>query len=142
MHSFLKDGERILKERHATYLRNLEKRFGIELTVVRQKQDTHSTVYGGQSGRKDSGDSFTVRGIITADEFTPVSGALSSTLDQGFLYTTSELIHTADQIHLGSDDLAQRIFKVVDKESMGSTVEVFYRYRLAALDAHIDEVTA
>ena len=142
MHSFLKDGERILKERHLMYLRNLEKRYAVELTIKRQLQDTHTTVYGVQAGRKDHSEDITIRGIITADEFTPVTGALSSTLDQAFLYTTSELVKTADQIHIESDDSRTRIFKVVDKESMGSTIEVFFRYRLSALDAHGEEIRA
>ena len=142
MHSFLKDGERILKERHITYLRNLEKRYAVELTVTRQKQDTHSSVYGVESGRKSSQDSFTIHGIITADEFTPISGALSSRLTEAFLYTTSDQIRTGDQLQLEGDDDAVRSFKVTDKESIGSTISVFVRYKISALDAHTDEVRA
>lgn len=135
----MKDVERNLKEQHAGYLDGLIKCWGMPCTVIKQVQDAHSDVYGTSSGRK-SGEQFQIEALITGDEFEPASSVLSGSFNGGFLYAREENVNPSDHVQIGSDDHKTRLFVITDKESLGNTIEVFYRYRISAKGTRPEEL--
>lgn len=124
--------EDVVKTHHRAYLKSLERIYGIEMCLVKQLDDIHSDVYGTDSGDV-SGEPITIVGIITGDEFFPSGGFSSGSFTSGFLYTTSKKVDVGDTVSIVVEDDLTRRFKVESKEAIGTTQDVFTRYKLASL---------
>ena len=141
MNNILPDVERVLAEQHLAYLKTLLHQYAIPVEIVRQLKDTHATVYGRQSGRSSNQEHFNLEVLITGDEFAPATSVLSGAFTEGFLYSDSpELLKNSDEVHIQGEDGKTRIFNIVSIESLGSTQEIFTRYRISAKGARVEEL--
>lgn len=124
--------EDILRTYHKSYLKVIEKIYGIEVRLVKQRKDVHSDVYGIDSGDTD-GEPVCIMGVITGDDFFPSGGFSSGSFTSGFLYSSAGEVEVGDTVEVFvSDDLTRR-FKIEACEAIGTTQDVFRRFKLASL---------
>ena len=123
------------------YLRTIERRYGIAIKIFKPRKNVHSKVYGSSSGEKYEY-SDEIQGLVTGDDFFPSDMRSSGSFQEGFLYTSyHDKIDPLDQISFkavgekrdNSNEGRSRQYKVVDKEAIGQTTEVMYRFRISAL---------
>jgi len=120
-----------LKTMHVSYLRVLERIHGIPLIIRHAKIDEHTSVYGVEAG-EEYGDETEITGIVTGDDFFPTAAMSSGAFQEGFLYTTSTEVRVGDELEINSTDNRRRKYKIVSKEALGTTTDVFSRYQLSA----------
>lgn len=104
----------------------------MELELHKQLDDVHSDVYGIDSG-DTTGEPICIVGIVTGDEFFPTGGFSSGSFTQGWLYTSSRYVEVGDTLSIATSDDLTRRFKIESVHALGSTQDVFKRYKLAAL---------
>ena len=125
--------ERILKDQGERGLEHMEFYFGLDFEVHRQiKHDAYSQVHGRDAGGPTSMVE-TIHGVLEGDDFLPSNNWYSGNFETGFLYTRSEAILIGDTIKIVSSDGKSRQFKIVERQQIGFTTEIFTKWKLSAL---------
>lgn len=127
------DMESILKEQSERGLEQMEYYYGIDLEIHRQKKsDAYSQVHGRDAG----GPTYiaeTIHGVLQGDDFLPSNNWYSGNFETGFLYTRSKAILVGDIIKIVVTDGKSRRFKVVERQQIGFTTEIFTQWKLSGL---------
>ena len=131
MSSFYSEMERIIKANGDRGLDVLLYYYGLELENYRpQKLDVYNTVHGPDAGGKaDKIKDFV--GIIQGDDFFPSTGTSSANFTSAFLYCKESDVIVGDEIRIKSEDDKRRHYKIIRKESVGLTTEVFTKFVLS-----------
>ena len=124
--------EEILQKNGTIYTKVLEDQIGVEINVYHAVDTTHSKVYGTDGGEQHEL-SHTIQGIVVGDDFFPSSGQASGTFQEGWLYTTSKEVKAGDLISVKTEDDRARRYKVSGPFSIGMTIDIYNKFKLAAL---------
>lgn len=135
MRKFLSNLEDILKrQRRNIGIKTIERRYGIPIQIYRQAPTVHSKVMGTASGQQGTL-TLEIIGLISKDDFFAFDAAASGAFQEGWLYTSyHEQVLPGDTVVFQfAGDTKSRKYKVMFKEGLGQTTEIFPRFRLSAL---------
>lgn len=126
--------EKVIKAQGERGLEQLEFYYGIDLDVLRQttKADAYSQVHGRDAGGPTSIVD-TICGVLQGDDFLPSNDWYSGNFETGFLYTRSKAILVGDTIKIVTTDGKSRQFKIVERQQIGFTTEIFTKWKLSGL---------
>lgn len=124
--------EGILQRYHSSYLKVLERMYGIEVDVFKRRENVHSSVYGGDSGEVENVP-ILITGIVVGDDFFPTSGHSSGAFESGWLYTSSDIPEKGDFISIRPYDDKSRRYGVESREAIGTTQDVFSKFKLSSI---------
>lgn len=130
--SLLQQIEQVAKTQSTIYLKNLLRQYGIPLKLFKQVKTTHSSVYGKTAGETVQNED-EIMGIVVGDDFFPSDSISFGTFEEGFLYTSSTIPQVGDTVQIERPGNQMRKFKIMEKQSLGTTNNVFDRFKLAAL---------
>lgn len=131
--SFYQQMEQIIKENGTRGIEHLEFYYGLDLEIHRPtKSDVYNRVHGGNAGGPTNLVK-TFTGILHGDDFFPSNDTHSGGFVSGFLYTSESDILVGDTIKIVPVDNKIRRFKIVSKENIGLTTEVFTKWKLSAI---------
>lgn len=133
MANFLKDLERIAKDRLAGQYEVLEYYYGVLIDVFEIDRNEHTAVYGKFAGRGESSKVATIIGILSTDNFFASDSFYSGGFEEMYLYTASEVSLVGRIIKTHTEDGKQRNFRVERAEAIGITTDVFRKYKISNL---------
>ena len=126
--------EKIISDQGERGLEVMEYYYGLTLEVYRSinKGDAYGQVHG-----RDSGNVATllktIKGVLQGDDFLPSNDSHSGNFETGFLFTRDDDILVGDVIKIDSIDKKSRRFRIVERQQIGFTTEVFTKWKLSAL---------
>jgi hypothetical protein len=126
--------ERIIQDQGERGLEVMEYYYGMDLEILRpnRKGDVYGQVHGSDSGGPTN--LFKViRGVLQGDDFLPSNNSHSGNFETGFLFTKDKDILVGDVINIRSRDDKQRRFKVVERQQIGFTTEIFTKWKLSSI---------
>jgi len=126
--------ERILARLHNTWLAVMERKgyVRIKLAIFKSVKDVHSKVYGVDAGEEGVVPASEIDALVVGDAFSPSDSHQAGTLQEGWLFTTSNLVNAGDIVEIKRADFRNRRYKVTVVERIGSTLAVFRKFKLAA----------
>ena len=131
--SFYAEMERIIAKQGDAGLDHLEHYYGLKLELRRpEKSGVYTRVHGSQAGANTQVIKEFV-GVVEGDDFFPASGEFSGGFMAGFLYSREKEVRVGDEVRIVSEDGKIRRYKIVGKESLGLTREIFTKWKLSAL---------
>lgn len=133
MISLLADIENILNTQSSVYLSVLESRYSCKVSIYKPVSDTHTSVYGRDSGEEGTIEYATIDAIVIGDEFTDVDGFSSGVIIAGTLYTSSNKLSDGDLISINRQDARSRRYKVHNLKNIGTTTNVFRKWSISAV---------
>lgn len=125
--------ESYYKEQLVTRLQDLINRFGLKIRVYRAVQNAHKSVYGTASGDDQASSLGEIDGLIVGDSFFPADFGASGNLDEGYLYTNSDIVRSGDKLEVIRRDKVKFRFKAESLEDVGTTTRVFKKYKISSL---------
>lgn len=102
--------------------------------VYRAINDTYRKVYGRESG--DDGEVFQVAEIdcvVSGDDFFPSDSHSAGTLQEGWMYTVSDVPKVGDRIEIVREGKQSRRYEIVTAHRNGTTQVVFQKLKLSAI---------
>lgn len=131
--SFYSEMEKVIANQGDAGLDHLEHYYGLMLELRRPiKSDVYARVHGSNSGSNTEVIK-TFKGVVEGDDFFPSNGAFSGGFIAGFLYTRDKDVRVGDEIRIEPSDTKMRRYKVVGKESLGLTREIFVKWKLSSI---------
>jgi hypothetical protein len=131
--SLLVDIERIIKHNSCGWLVALEKYQATKIKFFHAVKNNFTTVYGVDSGEENVVHHGEFEAIVVNDDFFPIDPLSGGAFKEGWLFTNSTLIDVGDRVELDREDSRSRRYKIISKQSIGTTTSVFLKYRLSAL---------
>ena len=125
--------EKYYKEQSLARLEVLIERYGVSMRIYRPAQDKSRTVYGSAAGTVQAEPLTTISGILTGDAFFPSDNVSTGGFEEGFLYTVSGDVRSGDTLEVIRDDQLRLKYKVGAVEDIGTTTQVFRRYKISSL---------
>ena len=125
--------ERIIKNREIISLKHSIDEWGVDVRVFAPRVSKESRVYGNDSGEVDESKYHDITAILTSDDFFTSGGSVSGNFNEGWLYTNDDNINVGQIVQVLSVDRKTRRYKITEQESIGTTVEIFTRWKIASL---------
>jgi hypothetical protein len=126
--------EKILTKLHNTWLSIMERQGyeRVKLIVYSSVKDVHSKVYGVDAGEESIVPAGVIDALVSGNVFAPSDNYQASTLEEGWLFSTSQLILPGVLVEIEREDFRNRKYKVVSLERIGNTLSVFKKFKLSS----------
>jgi len=126
--------EKVLARVHSVALAVLQRNgyVSIELILYKAVKSVHTKVYGVEAGEEGVLPAGKIQALVAGDTFTSIDNHQAGTLEEGWLFTTSNLINVGDLVQIQRTDLRERKYKVVSLLGVGTTLSVFKKFKLSA----------
>lgn len=123
--------ENVLKHAIEARIDYLEHLYALPVVIYKVKTNVYSDVYG-RAGGEELGNGYPTKLLVVSDSFTPVDLNSAGTLNEGWVYTNQEL-NVGDRIEIKRADNRVRNYKIESMASLGSSTQVFKKYRVSSL---------
>lgn len=130
--SFYSNVEDVLSDLHANGLKQMLFYYGIEVDVyVPEKGSVYSKVHGTRAGGELT-KLKSIDVILQSDDFFPTNLSYGGGFESGFMYCKEDKLVGNTIAVKHAQDGKTRKYKIAEKEAIGNTKEVFFRYSLSA----------
>jgi hypothetical protein len=126
--------ERILAKLNNTWLSVMERQGYERLTLIVYSAvlDVHSKVYGVNAGEETFLPAGEINALVSGSVFAASDKYQASTLEEGWLFTTSNLILPGVLVQIKREDIKNRMYKVTSLQSIGNTISIFKKFKLSS----------
>jgi len=132
----IKDQEIYLQQKALRQLTTLVITEGYSISIKSEVPSTFTELRGIEAGNSNSFTNKTVTGILIGDDFISIDNASAGMFTEGYLYTLDDvIIKVGDIVIAPRNDTRIREYKVVSYEGLGTTTNIMFKYKLAAIES-------
>lgn len=124
--------EKVMEGQKQAQIKHLIETFGIRAKLFKPVKNKSSRVYGIDSGEANEDNFVRIDCLVTSDDFFPTGPTSSGPFVEGFLYTLDPDVQVGDLLEIRRGDKRSNRYKIISKEAIGQTRDVFERYKIAA----------
>ena len=129
----LSDIERYLSCNTSCWLESLINLYGVEFHVFKPAPGVFTDVYGQEAGDEYPNCHGPYVGIVVGDDFFPTDANSAGAFQEGWLFVNTCKAESGDLMSIDRDDGKSRRYKIMSKQSLGTTRSVFHKYKLSAV---------
>jgi len=130
----LPDVEGYLKASHLNFLNAMlsANHNAFDVSIVKAVNDIYTDVYGNLSGEHSAASGSIIRALCAGDTFGVTDDHESGLFKEGWMFTTSSTPNVGDMVDITRADGRKRRYHVDDKQTLGTSQAVFYKYHLSS----------
>ena len=128
----LREIETHLKDKQEIQLRSLLNTRGISVSYLAEDKSLHKEIYGVHGSTSTLNLIRTFKALVLGDDYMPTDFASSTMFEEGLMYCFESNLRMGHYIKIDVSDKNPRAYKLINKETYGTTREVIYRYKLAS----------
>jgi hypothetical protein len=107
--------------------------YAVDVDLFKPIRDDFSHVYGTTGSTEDDKSKCRIQAVVIVDDFLPVDPKSAGSFDEAWMYTTSPKVEVGDLIAIVRGDSRSRRYKVINRQAIGQTRAVFYRFYISSV---------